>query len=157
MKSRNICRQSVMPSCSTASEKDTSNSGKNKFLNQQPAHCHFYYLLCPGLVTKNYTRRSGVQISLPTHGSQAGHTHSYFAQHRCERNQSGPPARKRQLSLEPVLCMSFLSTLGQETSRAAIQWCLLSQQHPGREWKVLWFYYKETRSTNLQKTYRCGI
>lgn len=138
-------------------KKACNSDKKKKSFKQQPAHCHFYYLLCPGLVTKNYIRRSGVQTSLPTHGSQAVCSHSYFAQHPSERNQSGLSARKRQVSLETVLCLSFLSTLGLETLTAAIQWCSLSQQHIRREWKVLWFCYKETRSTNLQKTYRCGV
>lgn len=140
-----------------ASEKKPATVTKK--IIPQSAACSLSFLLfiMPWISHQNYTRRSGVQTSLPTHGSQAVCSQSYFAQHPCERNQSGLPARKRQVSLEAVLCMSFLSTLGLETLTAAIQRCSLSQQHARREWKVLWFCYKETRSTNLQKPYRCGV
>lgn len=134
--------------------KKACNSDKKKKILQSAA-CSLSFLLfiMPWISHQNYTRRSGVQTSLPTHGSQAVCSHSYTS----EGNQSGLPARKRQVSLEAVLCMSSLSTLGLETLTAAIQRCSLSQQNARREWKVLWFCYKETRSTNLQKPYRCGV
>lgn len=124
---------------------------KKNFLKSAACSLSFLLFIMPWL-SQSYTRRSGVLLSLPTRSSQAGRLHSYFAQHLRERNPRGFPAGKRWFSSEPVFCTSFLSTLGTETSRAAIQWRSVSQRHPRRGWKVLWFCYTETGSTNLQET-----